>query len=256
MKIVFLGTTGYHPNEQCHTTCVMIPEFGIVFDAGTGFFRVADYLQTPELHIFLSHLHLDHICGLQYLYDVIWKYRNFKKGKFDKVNLYLSSIFPEKHREALLKLFEPPLFSKPLAQHDFEVHFNSKNTQVEDWEFWRQDLVHKDSFSTATTIKHQGKIVTFITDTTVKPENTNLFNQPPDLLMHECNFRNLFAQIALNSGHSHSRIVAEFAKNICAKKLALIHLNPLDPFLNMHLDEIRPIFENVILPKDKEEVII
>ena len=42
MKILLLGTAGYHPSETRHTACVMLPEAGIVLDAGTGFFRVRE----------------------------------------------------------------------------------------------------------------------------------------------------------------------------------------------------------------------
>ncbi len=67
MRVEFLGTGGYHPNERRHTTCVMLPELGVVFDAGTAFFRVPSRVRTPDLHIFLSHAHLDHIVGLTYI---------------------------------------------------------------------------------------------------------------------------------------------------------------------------------------------
>ena len=54
MRGVILGTGGYYPNERRHTTCVMLPEIGVVFDAGTSFFRVPDLLQTDEVHILLQ----------------------------------------------------------------------------------------------------------------------------------------------------------------------------------------------------------
>ena len=58
MKLVLLGTTGYHANDRRQTACVMLPESGVVFDAGTGFYRTAEYLQTDTLDVFLSHAHL------------------------------------------------------------------------------------------------------------------------------------------------------------------------------------------------------
>src|SRR4029077_4178124 len=66
MRACILGTGGYHPNEGRHTSCIMLPELGIIFDAGTSFFRVAERLQTRELFLFLSHAHLDHIGGLTF----------------------------------------------------------------------------------------------------------------------------------------------------------------------------------------------
>src|SRR5262245_66593645 len=67
MKLLVLGTSGYHPNQRRHTACLMLPEAGIVLDAGTGFFRVRKHLQTPTLDILLSHAHLDHVAGLTFL---------------------------------------------------------------------------------------------------------------------------------------------------------------------------------------------
>ena len=49
MKLLRLGTAGYHPNERRQTACFMLPEEGIVLDAGTGFFRVRQHLATPTL---------------------------------------------------------------------------------------------------------------------------------------------------------------------------------------------------------------
>ena len=48
MKVALLGTGAYHPNERRHTACVMLPEIGVIFDAGTSFFRVTSRLKTRE----------------------------------------------------------------------------------------------------------------------------------------------------------------------------------------------------------------
>ena len=71
MKLVLLGTTGYHPNDRRQTACLMIPELGIVLDAGTAMYRVRDRIETPELDIYLTHAHLDHVIGLTFLFDVL-----------------------------------------------------------------------------------------------------------------------------------------------------------------------------------------
>ena len=64
MRLVCLGTNGLHPNEDGQTACYMIPELGIVLDAGTGLNRMSKYLQTSELVIYLTHSHADHVIGL------------------------------------------------------------------------------------------------------------------------------------------------------------------------------------------------
>src|SRR5258708_4699326 len=101
MRASFLGTGGYHPNEGRHTSCIMLPELGIIFDAGTSFFRVAERLATRELHIFLSHAHLDHIVGLTYFLVPMFS------GKVDRV--WVRSA-PEYLDAVQTHLFSPPIF--------------------------------------------------------------------------------------------------------------------------------------------------
>ena len=54
MRVVLLGTGGYHPNERRETACIMFPELGLIFDAGTSFYRVPDYLETEEVSDYFS----------------------------------------------------------------------------------------------------------------------------------------------------------------------------------------------------------
>ena len=39
MKLVLLGTTGYHANDRRQTACMLLPEIGVMFDAGTALYR-------------------------------------------------------------------------------------------------------------------------------------------------------------------------------------------------------------------------
>src|SRR4051794_2889760 len=71
MKLILLGTGGYFPTSRRHTACFFLPEIGVVLDAGSGMCRIAKYLQTEQLDIFLTHAHLDHISGLTYLVNLV-----------------------------------------------------------------------------------------------------------------------------------------------------------------------------------------
>jgi len=64
MRLLFLGTGGYHPNERRHTACLMLPELGVVLDAGSSVFRISARMETKELDVFLTHPHLDHVQGM------------------------------------------------------------------------------------------------------------------------------------------------------------------------------------------------
>ncbi len=77
MKVVFWGIRGSgaavgkeYEEYGGNTSCVSA-EWGnhlIIFDAGTGISKLGESLVrrgfTGEIHLFLSHFHLDHICGL------------------------------------------------------------------------------------------------------------------------------------------------------------------------------------------------
>ena len=77
MKVIFWGTRGSgaaagreYMDFGGNTSCVSAEwENGLfVFDAGTGIARLGEELIrrrfSGEIHLFLSHFHLDHICGL------------------------------------------------------------------------------------------------------------------------------------------------------------------------------------------------
>src|SRR5438876_3666067 len=98
MKLVLLGTTGYHPNRRRHTACMFLPEVGVVLDAGTGMFRVRDHLATPHLDIFLTHAHLDHVAGLTFLLGILHGKtvdRVTIHGEADKLDAVRQHIFAE-----------------------------------------------------------------------------------------------------------------------------------------------------------------
>src|SRR5689334_12233723 len=98
MRLLILGTTGYHPNDQRHTACLMLPELGVVLDAGTAMYRVREHLCTDTLDIFVTHAHLDRVVGLTFLYDVLWE-RTMRHvavhGTADKLAAIRRDLFSE-----------------------------------------------------------------------------------------------------------------------------------------------------------------
>ncbi|NTU53573.1 MAG: ribonuclease Z [Chlorobiaceae bacterium] len=70
MKVVFLGTNGWYDTPMGNTVCLLIEteHLIILLDAGSGLYKADRYLSAEkQVHIFLSHLHLDHIIGLHQL---------------------------------------------------------------------------------------------------------------------------------------------------------------------------------------------
>ena len=79
MSVTLLGTMGWMPSDRRETTCFATrsgPDL-FIFDAGTGLRRLLDPAHAALLdgagvvHLFLSHYHLDHVCGLAYLSGVL-----------------------------------------------------------------------------------------------------------------------------------------------------------------------------------------
>ncbi len=71
MKLHFLGTAGYHPNNERQTSCLFIPEVALMLDAGTGLYRCNPLIVHDELDILISHAHLDHVFGLTILLETV-----------------------------------------------------------------------------------------------------------------------------------------------------------------------------------------
>ena len=251
MKLVVLGSSGYHPNEVRQTTCLVIPELGLVFDAGTAFFRLPDFLQTGSLDIFLTHAHLDHVVGLTYLLSVQYRY------KLDEVRVHGDAAKLKAIREHLFaeELFpvEPSYTEVPLVEGSaIEVGTNSDKAKIT----WTK-LVHPGS-SVGYRVDLEDKSLAFITDTTAQPDADYIeFIRGVDLLVHECNFSDGFEELAKETGHSCVSPVAEVAKQAEVGGLVLIHFDPLRVNLDADAEAIKnaeSIFSPIVHAEDCMEI--
>jgi ribonuclease BN (tRNA processing enzyme) len=217
MKLLLLGTAGYHPSESRQTACLMLPESGIVLDAGTGFFRVREHLQTPTLDILLTHAHLDHVVGLTYLLSTVWE------RKLERIAVHGEAAKLAAIREHLLaeELFPAPLPCRwqPLPAGPNEI----AGTRVTPF-----PLIHPGG-SVGYRLDWPGRSLAYVTDTTATSDATYIEAiRGVDLLVHECNFRDSEEAWAIKTGHSCTSAVATVAKQASVKRLVLLHFNPID----------------------------
>jgi ribonuclease BN (tRNA processing enzyme) len=231
MTLLLLGTAGYHPSERRQTACLMLPEAGIVLDAGTGFFRVREHLQTPTLDILLTHAHLDHVVGLTYLLSTVWQ------RKLERITVHGDAAKLAAIREHLLSeaLFPAPLPCdwKPLAAGPTQiagasvtsfplVHPGGTVGYRLDWPAGLRNATEGVPYSA-------GRSLAYVTDTTAASDAAYVEAiRGVDLLVHECNFRDSEQDWAVKTGHSCTSAVASVAKAAGVKRLVLVHFNPLE----------------------------
>jgi ribonuclease Z len=232
MKLLCLGTTGYHPNDLRHTACFMLPEIGVVLDAGTGMYRVRDHLVTPHLEIFLTHAHIDHIMGLTFLIDVL------KDRPVSRANVYgegakLAAIQEHLFSELLFPV-APPCDFLPL-KGPVALPNGGKLTYFP---------VEHPGGSIGYRLDWPGHSMAYVTDTIATPTADYIEHiRGVDLLVHESYFADDQTALADLTGHSHITPVAQVARAADVGRLLLVHLNPLitatDP---VGLDPAREIF--------------
>ncbi len=244
MRLVVLGTAGYHPNNRRDTSCYFLPDEGIVLDAGTGMHRVRSLLATQTLDVLLSHAHLDHVIGLTYLPDVVWQ-----KG-VTRVTVHGAA---EKLAAIERHLFAKELF--PLSPS------------------YEQQAIGPEEFLLGTCritgfpLQHPGgcwgyrldwsdRSLAYVTDTTASLDAAYVGKlRGVDLLIHECNFRDEQAEWARQTGHSCTSEVARVAAAAGVGRLLLTHFNPLDLAPDpISLDTARAIFPHTDLAEDNMTV--
>ena len=243
MKVEFLGTAGYHPSAQRHTSCSYVsgietaPHCAIVLDAGTGLFRLIGRPLPQNLHIFLSHAHLDHVSGLTYLLNLLWE-------RDTKVTLYADArtLDVVKHQ-----LFDSPLFPLP---------FNHPTVVVEPGQTFEVCGAKASSFllthpggSLAYRFDWPQKSLAYVTDTAGDGRYID-FVRGVDLLIHERNFSDSLHEIAAMSGHCTSEQVLRVVRESGVKNIALTHFNPLTEGEPLEEDSLLELCPGAISARD------
>ncbi len=217
MQLHFLGTTGYHPNRRRDTACLMIPEHGIILDAGTGIFRARDLIRTSSLDIFLTHVHLDHCIGLTFLFDILFE---------RDVNSVRVHADPAKHRAIEEHLFAADLFPK---RPDFELlPLGVQPVPLAGGGQLQAFPVQHPGGCLGMRLEWPDHRMAYVTDTTASAD-ADYLNQIVglDLLVHEAYFPDGWEDRAALTGHSCLSPVARIAAASGARQTWLVHLNPL-----------------------------
>jgi ribonuclease BN (tRNA processing enzyme) len=243
MNVVLLGTGGYYPTERRQTACIMLPEVGVVLDAGSGMCRLGECLQTSHLEIFLTHAHLDHVLGLTYLLAVVPREvlrQTTIHGEAEKLaavrdHLFDNAIFPIEPQFRCEPLNDAPPLA--LASGGTLTHF---------------PLAHPGG-CVGFRLDWPGHSLAYVTDTTAASDAAYIeYVRDVDLLLHECYFAENESDLPRITGHSWLMPVAEVAAAAKARRLVLVHIGPHyerdDAF---DLQQAKRIFPNIELGVDR-----
>ena len=242
MRLQFLGTGGFHPNERRHTASLLLPDVGVALDAGSGFFRIPGRLQTRTLDVFLTHAHLDHVCGLTFVLVAMLR------GEIVPVRVFGSKETLQAVRKHLLA---PELFPVEL---DFEWHELTERIVLSDGSRLTWTPLAHPGGSVGFRIDWPDRSLAYITDTTA-PGDYAAFIHGVDVLIHECYFPDELVDWAVKTGHSSASNVAALAQTAKVKRLVLVHADPQRPDDDpIGMDRVRAIFPNAELAEDLMEI--
>lgn len=244
MKLFLLGTSGYHPSETRETACLMLPELGLLLDAGTAMYRVGEHLATNRLDIFLTHAHLDHVIGLTYLFDVLHD-KSVERVTVHGAAAALEAV--ERH------LFAPALF--PIRPAFETRELCGEVALPRGGRLTHFPLEHPGG-ATGFRLDWPGRSLAYVTDTTARHDADYLQHiRGVDVLVHECYFNDELADKAELTGHSCVTPVAQLARAAGVGRLILTHVNPLAPAaVPLDLARARAIFPQVELGRDRQEI--
>lgn len=240
MQLVCLGTTGFHPTERRHTASFLLPEVGVVLDAGTGLYRLGDFFQTERIEVFLSHAHLDHVVGLTYLLET------FGVDPGDKVTIH--------GREEKLTAVREHLFAEALFPVAPRYHFRPLGDTCPlpaGGTLTPFPLDHPGG-SIGMRLDWPGHSLAYVTDTTAAPDAPYLDHvRGVDLLLHEANFPAGHDDQAQLTGHSCLDKVAELASRAGVKRLLVTHVDPkLTRYDDFDLCDARKVFGAIEIAED------
>ena len=232
MRVTLLGTQGWIPTEARETTCFAVEDDHrlLVFDAGTGLRRLVAPPWRPlvrrcaEVHLFLTHYHLDHVCGLAYFQAVFPERPVTVYAPHESV----TGVDPE---QALCALIRPPYNPRPWRELP-GVEVRALREGVSEVAGHRI-AVRAQPHSDVSVAYRLDDALVVATDTTPDPATAD-FAAGADVLLHEAWYLGGLSgndiPASLRAGfaaHSEALAVAGLAATAGVRRLGLVHLNPL-----------------------------
>ena len=219
-----------------NTSCIQVThgDTCIILDGGSGILRLGKYLgpNIKEIHVLLSHLHMDHTMGLGFFTPLY--------NPAIKVHLYGPSTSNEPLVNRLRRYFSPPLFPVRLSELPSNpiIHelTNSQFT-IGDVEITAEYVCHPGA-TMGFRLMAGKKVFAYMPDHELQMGSANFPNDPEwtsgyeiaksaDLLFHDASYTAKEYVTKIGWGHSSIRDAIAFGKMCKVKKLALFHHEPV-----------------------------
>ncbi len=247
MEVTILGSGASLLSPDRVSSGLMIEIGGdpLIFDLGAGVLqRLSCSLQeiTKIEHIFISHLHVDHVSDLVALIQSLWL-----TGYDKTLNIYGPTAI-KKMATVLGEVFPYLVGKVKLKYHQLEPGFQVK---TKEWNVLTFPVDHGDFEAYGFHIEAEGKRVVYSGDTAPSKEVVKAA-KGADLLIHECSLPDRMKEIATT--HTTPGDLGKIAASAQVKTLVLVHLYPeLEEELGDALRSIRTSFSGkIIVPRDTQ----
>jgi len=264
VRLTLLGTQGWIPTPARETTCMAVDDGPLlfVFDAGTGLSRL---LRPPaselvsgarEIHLFLTHYHLDHTCGLAYLSAVF-------AGRTLMVHVPDAALNGVDPQSAVPRLLGKPFHPTPLREQPGVVltTLHEGVNEVAGHQVRLRAQCHPDTSVAYRLDEH----VVMATDTVADPATAE-FARGARLLLHESWIDGAedddpsCAELVRTTyrAHSSARQAAGLAAQAGVGELVIMHLNPLrdDDYYARMQASAREIFAASSIYPDLHQIVL
>ena len=220
--------TTYGGNTSCVT--ITTEEISIILDAGTGLRLLGNEImegkfhnpRKNEYHLFLSHLHWDHINGLPFFIPL-----HIGKGKLNFYSVH------EGYEKILSDQQNAPFFPVSLESRPIEKEFHhlqeGKEIELGDLKIVAKRLDHpNDSYAFKVT-NSLGSIIVYATDCEYRDkleiDHYIEFYKNADILIFDSQYLASELSTKLGFGHSSFEIGIDLAVRSNVKRLVLFHHN-------------------------------
>jgi len=299
LRVTFLGTSGAVPTTERNPSSLVVNREGdrLLFDAGEGTQRQMMRFGTGFAisHVFVTHLHGDHVLGLPGLLQTMdfndreepLAVHTPKGTRSDVEDLLFAASTRPTFR---VRVNEVGPGDVALSGEDYEVRafeVDHRTTAVgyalvEDDRKGRFDRERAEELGVPVGPKfselHEGNPVELDDGTVVRPEQVVGDPRPgrklvytgdtrptattaevaadADLLVHDATFADDRAERAGATGHSTAREAAELARRANAKRLAMTHISSrYTGDVSAHESEARDVFDGAAFVPDDGQVV-